>query len=250
MHLEIKGFSDGILITLPDKPWSDASKDILETVAEKESFFRGAYLFLNTGDSFVKVVDMMQLRDDLDQCDVHLRGIFSTVDKTIQNAKSLGFLTESLDGKRKVRKTEQPAELTSTAEKDEIAVIKPAEPKSKQRGAQSNISSACFVGRTVRSGVLIQRAENIVIIGDVNPGAEIVSEGSIIVWGKIKGNVKAGSAGNLKAFVSALEIDDANVSIGNITAVFQKDLNRKHDPKLPVTIRVAEGVLQTEIWKK
>ena len=55
-----------------------------------------------------------------------------------------------------------------------------------------------FLKKTVRGGQLINYSGNIVIIGDVNSGAEVYAGGNIIVMGRIKGQVHAGVGGNKK----------------------------------------------------
>ena len=52
-----------------------------------------------------------------------------------------------------------------------------------------------FVYRgSLRSGQVLYRREHIIVIGDVNPGAEVVSDGDIMVWGRLRGIAHASSA--------------------------------------------------------
>ena len=53
-----------------------------------------------------------------------------------------------------------------------------------------------YIRRTIRSGQSISSDGNIVIVGDVNPGAEIIAKGDVTVWGILAGIVHAGSEGN------------------------------------------------------
>ena len=53
-----------------------------------------------------------------------------------------------------------------------------------------------FIRKTVRGGQCVDFQGNIVIVGDVNSGAEVYAGGNIIVLGSIKGNVYAGVGGN------------------------------------------------------
>jgi len=56
-----------------------------------------------------------------------------------------------------------------------------------------------FLRKTIRSGQSINYPGNVVIIGDVNPGAEIYAAGNIIVMGTLRGIVHAGTNGNEKS---------------------------------------------------
>ncbi|MBI4770229.1 MAG: septum site-determining protein MinC, partial [Chloroflexi bacterium] len=55
---------------------------------------------------------------------------------------------------------------------------------------------AVLVRRTLRSGRSVRHPGHVVIIGDVNPGAEIVAGGDIVVWGRLRGVVQAGAGGD------------------------------------------------------
>lgn len=69
-----------------------------------------------------------------------------------------------------------------------------------------------LIKRTLRSGQKIKKSGNIVIIGDVNPGAEVIAGGDIIVFGKIRGVVHAGVKGS-NASVTALRLEPTQLRI-------------------------------------
>lgn len=75
-----------------------------------------------------------------------------------------------------------------------------------------------FINRTLRSGQTIDYHGNIVIIGDVNPGALIQAKGNIIVLGTIRGVAHAGIGGNLNAIVAAYNLQPMQLRIGDIIA--------------------------------
>jgi septum site-determining protein MinC len=75
-----------------------------------------------------------------------------------------------------------------------------------------------LVSRTVRSGQRFKYAGNIVVMGDVHPGGEIVASGHIIVMGTCKGVVHAGAEGDEKAVVIAFRLQPTQLRIaGYIT---------------------------------
>jgi septum site-determining protein MinC len=63
-----------------------------------------------------------------------------------------------------------------------------------------------IVARTVRSGGRVESAGSLVVLGDVNAGAELVAEGDVIVTGLLRGIAHAGAAGNEKAVIYAERI--------------------------------------------
>ncbi len=75
-----------------------------------------------------------------------------------------------------------------------------------------------YIRRTIRSGQSISSDGNIVIIGDVNPGAEIIAKGDITVWGILAGIAHAGKDGNNYARIRALKLNPVQIRIGEIFA--------------------------------
>ena len=74
-----------------------------------------------------------------------------------------------------------------------------------------------FYKGTVRAGEVIESDTDIIVIGDVNPGGEVISKGNILILGTLYGTAKAGSSGNNSNFVIALELRPVRVSIGDIS---------------------------------
>ncbi len=73
-----------------------------------------------------------------------------------------------------------------------------------------------FIYTTLRSGSKVQYNGNIVIIGDVNPGAEVIAAGNIIVMGALRGIAHAGFLGNERACVIAFSLQPTQLRISNI----------------------------------
>lgn len=69
--------------------------------------------------------------------------------------------------------------------------------------------------RSLRSGQNIHFDGNVVILGDVNPGAEIVAGGHILVMGALRGLVHAGAAGDESATITALCFEPTQVRIAS-----------------------------------
>ncbi|WP_236914698.1 septum site-determining protein MinC [Clostridium sp. Cult2] len=73
-----------------------------------------------------------------------------------------------------------------------------------------------FINTTIRSGQVVEYDGNIVIIGDVNPGALIKARGNIIILGTLRGVAHAGIDGNYKAIVAAYDLQPTQLRIANI----------------------------------
>lgn len=73
-----------------------------------------------------------------------------------------------------------------------------------------------FINTTIRSGQVVEYDGNIVIIGDVNPGALIKAKGNIIILGNFRGVAHAGIDGNKKAIVAAYDLQPTQLRIADI----------------------------------
>ena len=73
-----------------------------------------------------------------------------------------------------------------------------------------------FFKGNLRSGQVLDVETSIIVIGDVKPGAKVVSKGNVIILGSLKGNVYAGADGNQNAFVVALDMDPVQIRIADI----------------------------------
>lgn len=73
-----------------------------------------------------------------------------------------------------------------------------------------------FYEGTIRSGQLVESEGNLVIIGDANPGSEVIAAGNVVVMGAIRGIVHAGCTGNRSAFVVALNLSPTQIRIADI----------------------------------
>jgi septum site-determining protein MinC len=90
------------------------------------------------------------------------------------------------------------------------------------------------IKRTLRSGQVIHHPGHVVIIGDVNPGAEIRAGGSVIVWGRLRGIVHAGAddARRAEAVVCALHLAPLQLRIGDYVARAPADDDHEIVPEM------------------
>ncbi|MBS6042086.1 septum site-determining protein MinC [Clostridium baratii] len=100
-----------------------------------------------------------------------------------------------------------------------------------------------FLRKTVRGGQSIRYNGNIVIIGDINSGAEVTAAGNIIVLGAIKGNVSAGANGNTKAIIAAFSLQPEILKISNIVTLSPDD---SEEPEYPEVAKVKDGAIIVE----
>ena len=83
-------------------------------------------------------------------------------------------------------------------------------------------SETKFYKGSVRSGQKIEFEGSLVILGDVNAGAEAIAGENIVVLGNLRGLAHAGAKGNKKAIIAANNIDCPQIRISNIVKEFEK----------------------------
>lgn len=91
-----------------------------------------------------------------------------------------------------------------------------------------------FYRGTVRSGQLVNFDGNLVVVGDVNPGGEIIATGNVVIMGSLRGIVHAGANGNKEAIVVALNLQPTQLRIADVItrAPDEKDTGGQFTPEL------------------
>lgn len=71
-----------------------------------------------------------------------------------------------------------------------------------------------FYRGTLRKRQVLETSSSVLILGDVEEGARVISKGSVIVIGTLSGSVYAGADGNCDAYVAALSMRPGKIRIG------------------------------------
>ncbi|GLC32195.1 septum site-determining protein MinC [Clostridium omnivorum] len=100
-----------------------------------------------------------------------------------------------------------------------------------------------FIKKTIRGGQSIDYSGNIVIIGDVNPGAVVSAGGNIVVLGSLRGNVHAGASGNDKAIIAAFSMQPEILQIADIMTRSPEDGVK---PTFPEVAKVKDNMIIVE----
>tara|TARA_B100001013_G_scaffold203538_1_gene123365 strand:- start:1086 stop:2300 length:1215 start_codon:yes stop_codon:yes gene_type:complete len=88
-------------------------------------------------------------------------------------------------------------------------------------------NQALFIKTTCRSGEVVRYAGDVIVLADVNPGAQIIAEGDILVFGSLRGFAHAGATGDLQATIISLNLDTSRVQIGPYVGITPKNPGKK-----------------------
>ncbi len=184
----IKGNKYGIIVMLDASlPFDELKQTVAEKFTESAKFFKKASMGISfegrelADDEIKELLDIIESNTDIN--------IVCVMDSNVEREEQF---------KRAIE--EQSAEAASAA-------------ASAYRGNDGQ-----FYRGTLRSGQVLESDSSIVILGDVNPGAKVVSSGNVVVLGALKGTVYAGVTGNEASFVVALEMSPMQIRIGDIIA--------------------------------
>jgi len=201
-NIAIKGTRNGLLLTLePETPFSELLNALSYRLSEAPGFFRGASLALDTRRRDLRTSERTQLEELLANYQMSVISLEQTL-----KAKQEELVSVPPD---------IPSDIvlmpTITAEfQSEQA------PEQIERLDPRDSDDTLFLRRTIRSGQAIQHASNIVILGDVNPGAEIIASGDVLVWGVLRGMVHAGYPNNESAIVCSLLLTPVQLRIAHL----------------------------------
>ena len=98
-----------------------------------------------------------------------------------------------------------------------------------------------FVKSTCRSGTIIQHNGDLIVLGDVNPGAEVTATGDIIVLGRLRGIAHAGAGGpdTTSAVIIALSLQPLQLRIGGHVCIAPSDEAQGRTSARPEVAHVA-----------
>ncbi len=218
-QVQIKGLRDGLLVSLAEAGWEEQRSALLAQIDGQQQFFHGARLALEVGGQILKVNELVELRDRLSERNVSLWAVISDSPTTEKTAQLLGLAT---------RISKPRPEETHIPDAPELGD-----------------GTALFVNRTLRSGARVDFTGHVILLGDVNPGAEVIAEGNIVIWGRLRGSVHAGAKGNQSSVVCALDFSPIRLQIADSVM----NNTEKGDTSKPVTAFIQNERVVLEIWQ-
>jgi septum site-determining protein MinC len=217
-QIKIKGIREGLLINMSDGEWPELEQSLLAHIDSQGEFLKGAQITIEIGNQILKAADLGHLRDVLSDRGIALRAVLTNSPTTEIAAQDLGLATRL--------STPRPERTTHSLD-------------TKLTGDE-----AILVQRTLRSGHNISYFGHVIIIGDVNPGAEIIAGGNVVVWGRLRGTVHAGAEGNSDAIICALDLSPTQLRIAEQISV---EMQKKKKSR-PEVARLVNDQVIAEPW--
>lgn len=221
--VEIKGYGNDVNIILSEEAdFSDIESELRKKLEDSNRFLSGITIILDMGDRAFSVEECERLKEILNNSfNLTISSVRSYSDKTREAVEKIGWKVESQD--------EKGRNMSADTQFEEEDV----------RPQTQRESDTILIKRTIRSGQRESHQGNVVIVGDVNPGAEVEAGGDIIVVGKLRGVAHAGVNGNADAVIIALDLRPIQLRIANYIGR-SPDQDSKPD-NIPEVARVEGG---------
>jgi septum site-determining protein MinC len=222
-----------LLVSAGHLPPAGMQDAVVAALVGQEQFFSGSRIALDVGSVRLGKAQLQAMLHALEGSGMTLWAVLSTRLETREAARTLGLGTR-LSGSQTDLEGNRLAD-------DGLKALdtRPVAPES----APPN---ALLVRETLRSGRSIYHDGDIVVLGDVNPGSEIIAAGHVIVWGRLRGLVHAGAHGDGTAIVCALDLSPTQMRIGDQIAV--TPAGRRGRRAEPEQAFIQDGQIVAELW--
>jgi septum site-determining protein MinC len=231
----VRGTRDGLLLTVPDDaravPPREVAGALAAHVASAEAFFGGAEVIVDLGQREISEEEVAAYRRVLEDRGVIVRGFTASSPPAREILRKQGYHPLHVVP---VERQPAPQQLP---------------PQQGIAAAPSDVVEALYLRRTLRSGARVRHHGHLIIVGDVNPGAEVAASGDIIVWGVVRGTIHAGALGDNGAIICALGLTPTQLRIGSHYALPPSETAKKASrPAGPERARLEQGRLIVEPW--
>jgi septum site-determining protein MinC len=227
----IKGLRDGLLVTLDGRgSLAEMLAELAELLRERHAFLQGSRIALAVGTRSLTAGQLAQVQKIFTGHDLELWTVLADTETTRSAARQLGLATR-LPG------SQTDLEGNSLAEGETAVPASPSQPA----------TGDLFLRETLRSGRSIFHEGSVTILGDVNPGAEVIAAGSVIVWGRLRGLVHAGAMGDKTAVICALDLNPTQLRIADQIAISPAEAR---DKAYPEQAAIRSGQIIAEQWHR
>jgi septum site-determining protein MinC len=258
----LRGRPDGLEVALAGRDFGEALDELEARLAEQPSFFRGASAIASLGDVMPSAEEMSRLRGLLAAAGIELRAISGSDLGLEALARAQGLELES----RSQQLSESARSLAAdfAGARDDIAQRRKRgeasvrraklEPEGARLAPELRLveapPSTLYHAATLRGGQTLHHSGNIVVVGDVNPGAELIATGDILVFGRLAGIAHAGAQGDEGARIYAVDLAATQLRISTYIAADEAPANDLQAPHVAVARDGQIAILSLDGFKQ
>lgn len=246
----LRGRRDGLEVILAGRDLAEAFEELDARLAQQPDFYRGSKALANFGAQLPSAGDLAELAAILSAAGVELQSVCGSAAGLAELARHSGLEC----------KTDGPPPALSEGARSLVADFAGArnDIATRRKRGESSVRRAkiepsavpqlrlveappgtLYHAATLRGGQTLHHPGNIVVVGDVNPGAELVATGDVLVFGKLAGTAHAGAQGDAGARIFAIELVATQLRIATFIAA-QERAQRRGGPR-PEAAIVRDG---------
>ncbi len=124
-----------------------------------------------------------------------------------------------------------------------VRATQPQQEIIEQPQEETKPSPMLVINKTIRGGQEVRTESSVMICGNVNPGAQVISGGSVDIRGTCRGMVHAGAFGDETAFIVADKLMPTQIRIANVIARSPDDVK---DPNKAERASIKNGYIVFE----
>jgi septum site-determining protein MinC len=238
----------GLEIALAGRDLTEAFEELEARLGERPGFYRGTSATANFGARAPAEEEVERLRSLLETAGIELssitQGEAAAPEAELERRRAMRPVREvQLSDSARSLVADFAGARTDIAERrkrgeSSVRRLAPTvpDPSPVLRVVEAAPETLYHVG-TLRGGQALHHVGNIVVVGDVNPGAELVATGDVVVFGRLAGVAHAGAQGDHSARVFSLDLDATQLRIATFIAA---DSGGKRTPR-PEAALVRDG---------
>ena len=227
-----------VRVVLRSADTSEQLAALAQRMKDAGSFFEDEPVVIDAS-AIDAAIDWAALTDALRQHKLHPVGIIAHPDHADGAIDS---------GLPHVELSNPPARPQTQAAPDkEVPVLSQSAPEAPAATAPpppAIAPAALIINRQLRSGQRIYaRHTDLIVIGAVSQGAEVVADGNIHVYGPLRGKAMAGARGDTKARIFTTELDPELIAIAGVYRIIETRLDEQLRNK-PAVVTLEEDTLR------
>jgi septum site-determining protein MinC len=226
----LRGRLNGLEVTLGGCDLCQAFEQLEAHLGEQPSFYRGSRAVASFGETLPTPQELGRLRALLAAAGIELRALCGSAAglAALAEAEGLGLESRAPALSESARSLVADfagarSDIAQRRRHGEASVrrvkTEPERRASRDLRLVETPPGTLYHAATLRGGQTLHHAGNIVVVGDVNPGAELVAAGDIVVFGRLAGIAHAGAHGDESARIYALDLSATQLRIATCIAV-------------------------------
>jgi septum site-determining protein MinC len=244
--VQIKGTKSGLLLHLYERPLADSVGELRSRLTATPDFYKGSRAVLLLGSLTAQPTELAAIVATLEQFGIVADGAVCDSDEVAALARSAGLRLVAASVAAAPRSRDDRLGPEGRAASPRSAASKGAGGGRNSRAAVLGDSGGILYHKgTLRSGQSMSTIGTIVVVGDVNAGAELVATADIVVWGALRGVAHAGAQGDESASVYALRLEPMQLRIARSIAIAPPHEKRARHA-LPEVARIRDGKISIE----